>query len=313
MNILVTAIGSFSADCVINTLKKSGHVVIGCDIYPSEWHAVSKDCDCVYQVPLAIQKSEYIDNLITICKKHNVEMIFPLTDLEIDVLIINRKISENNDIMLCIQSSGCLEIARNKYKMYCLFKDDSVVNVPRTVRPCDLSDNFPLPAIAKPVNGRSSEGLKRINSSEELVELKKNDNYIIQKLLDGNVFTVDYVRDALTGYDFAIPREELLRTKNGAGTTVRIVNNDTLREISSYIGKKIGVNGCINMEFICCANTYYLIDINPRFSAGVAFSNFVGYDMVTAHLNCFINTGRLPVPINYREQLICKRYKEEQL
>ena len=51
MNLLVTAIGSFSADCVINSLRKVGHTVVGCDIYPPEWHAVSKDCNWVYQAP----------------------------------------------------------------------------------------------------------------------------------------------------------------------------------------------------------------------------------------------------------------------
>lgn len=60
MNILVTAIGSFSADCVINSLRNAGHTVVGCDIYPSEWHAVSKDCNWVYQAPFATKESEYI-------------------------------------------------------------------------------------------------------------------------------------------------------------------------------------------------------------------------------------------------------------
>lgn len=77
------------------------------------------------------------------------------------------------------------------------------------------------------------------------------------------------------GADFSIPREELLRTKNGAGTTVRIVPDSDLMQMASYIGKKLNVRGCINMEFIRSKDsTYYLIDINPRFSAGVAFSNF---------------------------------------
>ena len=56
MNLLVTAIGSFSADCVINSLRKVGHTVVGCDIYPPEWHAVSKDCNWVYQGPIRYER-----------------------------------------------------------------------------------------------------------------------------------------------------------------------------------------------------------------------------------------------------------------
>jgi len=38
------------------------------------------------------------------------------------------------------------------------------------------------------------------------------------------------------------------------------------------------------MEFIELNNEFYLIDVNPRFSARVAFSVIDGYDMVNNHL-----------------------------
>ena len=311
MNILVTAIGSFSADCVINRLKEKEHKVTGCDIYPSDWHAVAKDCDKVYQVPFATEEKKYVSTLIEICKKNHIESIFPLTDLEIDVLNRCREDFDNSNIALFIQSEQCLNIARDKYAMHTLFKNDKIVNVPYSVCSEELTMDFPLPSVAKPINGRSSEGLKKLTKTEELKDLIGIDNYIIQKNIDGPVFTVDYVRDSF-GNDFAIPREELLRTKNGAGTTIRITPNKTLADTTSYIGDKLGIKGCVNMEFILNEGIFYLIDINPRFSAGVAFSSFIGYDMVTSHLNSF--TGkRICSPINYKEQIICKRYKEELL
>ncbi|MBR5281515.1 MAG: ATP-grasp domain-containing protein [Alistipes sp.] len=311
MNILVTAIGSFSADCVINSLKNEGHKVVGCDIYPSNWHAVSKDCDNVYQAPFATKEDEYISFLLTVSKKENIECIFPLTDLEIDILNQNRQKFIDANIALFIQSENCLNIARDKFEMYKLFKDDKNVNVPFSVHSEELTLDFPLPAIAKPVNGRSSEGLQRITQTKELANIKTKNNYIVQQAIEGSVFTVDYVRDCFNN-DFAIPREELLRTKNGAGTTIRIVPDELLRETTSYIGKKLDIRGCVNMEFIYNAGKYFLIDINPRFSAGVAFSNYIGYNMVISHLNAFIGK-EICTSISYSEQIICKRYKEELL
>ena len=64
------------------------------------------------------------------------------------------------------------------------------------------------------------------------------------------------------------------------------------------------------MEFILHDADYYLIDINPRFSAGVAFSNFVGYDMVISHLNCFLGKEILS-KIEFKEQIITKHYQEK--
>jgi carbamoyl-phosphate synthase large subunit len=66
------------------------------------------------------------------------------------------------------------------------------------------------------------------------------------------------------------------------------------------------------MEFIYDGSDFYLIDINPRFSAGVAFSSMVGYDMVLAHLNCFVGKQILP-PVEYKEQIVAKRYVEVKL
>lgn len=311
MVILVTAIGSFSADCVINALKSGGHKIIGCDIYPSSWHAVSKYCDKVYQAPFATMEKEYINFLLKTSDEESVDCIIPLTDLEIDVLNRNRLAFNQSCVSVLMQSENCLKIARNKLAMYKLFKDSEIVNLPHSIASENLEISFPLPAIAKPVDGRSSEGLMRITNIEQLSNVSKLPNYIIQEMIPGSVFTVDYVRDK-QGNDFAVPREELLRTKNGAGTTVRIVNDDCLSSIVSHIGNQLGIVGCVNMEFIYNEGKFYLIDINPRFSAGVAFSNFIGFDMVTNHINAFLDKTITP-KVEFKEQIITKHYKEELL
>ncbi len=312
-NILVTAIGSFSADCVISTLKKKGHAVIGCDIYPSEWHAVSKDCDAVYQAPLATHETEYIHFLLETAQKHQIQYIFPLTDIEIDVLNKNRELFSQRNILICMSSQETLSIARDKYELYKHFLDDPIVHSIPTYLGKDIHiPNSILPAVAKPYNGRSSEGLMHLYTLEDLQKAQQRENYIIQKLIPGSIFTVDYVRQNDTGNDFAVPREELLRTKNGAGTTIRIINDPELNSLVSHIGKSISINGCINMEFIKNRDQYYLIDINPRFSAGVAFSKVAGDDMITNHLNCF--TGKaIESPVSIQEKIVTKRYKEEVL
>lgn len=308
MNILITAIGSFSADCVVQSLTRAGHRVIGCDIYPSEWHPVSKDCYKVYQVPFATEEDKYIEALLQICSAEHIDMLFPLTDLEIDVLNRHRVSFAMHNVHLCIQSEYCLSIARNKHEQAKFFKG-SIVNVPNTILVTDDISSMTFPAIAKPYDGRSSEGLHRLMSREDLSIIRNREKYIIQKQLSGSVYTVDYVRDTC-GNDFSVPREELLRTKNGAGTTVRITPSEKLRDMASFVGSRLYVVGCINMEFIDCDGKFYLIDINPRFSAGVAFSNCIGYDMVKNHLNAFLNLC-IDSPVAFREQIIAKRYKEE--
>lgn len=311
MNILVTAIGSMSAECVISTLKRKGHTVFGCDIYPSEWHSISNACKKVYLAPPAIDESNYINFLNRIIQENNISFIFPLTDIEIDIIRQNKERNLDKNVTFCISNNNALSIARNKYNLYLAFKDDNRITSLHTLLSSDPDAiNLSLPCIAKPCNGRSSEGIKRIFSQEELLQACKLENYIIQEYIKGPVYTIDYVRSSKTQNDFCILREELLRTSNGAGTVVRITNNKKLKELASIIGQKLNINGCVNMEFIENNNKFYLIDINPRFSAGIGFSCLTGYDMVTSHLNCYLQQDILP-GIVYNEQIMRKRFVDE--
>lgn len=309
MNILITAIGSMSADCAIQKLKAQGHYVVGCDIYPGEWHHETKLCDKFYQAPFATKENEYCNFLLDVCFKHNIDNIIPLTDLEIDVLNRNRKLFDAKKITLCMQNEDVLSIARDKFALSIFFKDDTKVPSIKTCMLKDMPDSMTFPCVAKPFNGRSSEGLFVNATREQLDAIENKEVYIVQEKKSGNVFTVDYCRSAEFKKDVAIPRQELLRTKNGAGTTIEITPDDSLIKLVSYIGNKLNINGCVNMEFIYSDGQYFLIDINPRFSAGVAFSVHCGYDMINNHLNCFCGKN-ISDSVKLEKKIIIKKFIE---
>lgn len=298
-----------SAECAIKTLKQQGHYVVGCDIYPKEWHVESFMCDSFYKAPSATDIKEYIDFLLRVCKEENLNYIIPLTDLEIDVISNHRQIFEYVDICLCMQTADVLRIARDKFRLYETFKNDGKVPSIKTCRLSSLDPTIKFPCIAKPYNGRSSEGQVRNASKEQLMVIAHKESYIVQEQIVGDVFTVDYCRSADFGTDAAIPRQELLRTSNGAGLTVKICNDPSLLNLVSYIGNRMNINGCVNMEFIFSQGKYYLIDVNPRFSAGIAFSHRIGYDMVTNHLNCFMSRP-IDKKIILAEKILIKKYTE---
>lgn len=310
MNILVTAIGSFSATCVIEKLKQSGHHVLGCDIYPKEYHYESFLCEKFYQVPKAVEELSFLNSILDICKKEEIEIIIPLTDVEIDTLNKNREIFKINNINLAIQSSYTLEFARNKFNLFKFIEKNPIIPVVRSLSGPLENLPFPYPFIAKPKNGRSSEGLIIIESDFQFELVKHRKDYLFQEFIEGEIITVDYIRNKNSEQDFLIPRKELLRTKNGAGITVRIIQNEKLESLVRYIGKQLDINGCVCFEFIENGDSYYLIDVNPRFSAGIAFSCIAGYDFINSHLNCFLDKNILS-PIEYYEQTLVKIYNEE--
>ena len=112
--ILVTAIGSFSAVTVIESLKKEGHRVIGCDIYPAEWVANSKIVDEFYKAPYATDRPAYMEFISEVCKKEDVAYVMPLTDVEIDLFRSWETAAEDTGAVICMSERKMLDIIRNK-------------------------------------------------------------------------------------------------------------------------------------------------------------------------------------------------------
>ena len=309
--ILVTAIGSLSSDAIVSSLNKHDEFeVYGSDIFPSHWHVQSLNLKKVFHVPRASDPEKYIERMLEICMDYSIKCILPLTDIEVDVYNLYREDFEKKDITICISGDQSIKIARDKYLLSSYFDDNEFFQpILSHESGNDLIKDPVYPYVAKPKNGRSSEGLFIIYDEVMLKYIISKDNYIIQPFIEGNIYTVDYIRDPASGNDYSFSREELLRTTNGAGLTVRLLNDATLNQAASYIGNTLNIKGCVNIEFIKADEGYYLTDINPRFSAGIGFTIVGGYDIVKNHLNCFRNI-EIEKPGKYPEMIITKSYSE---
>lgn len=318
MKILVTAIGSFSAEVVIKNLNNKGHKVVGCDIHPKEWIANAYIVKKFYQAPYATEKGEYLKFIKNIAKKELVDVILPLTDVEIDVLNDNREQIESADTKIGISGENSIRLCRDK-KALAFFL--SKKNICTTIETRDLKDlefeDLQFPMVCKPINGRSSQGLKYINSFKEMrsfisaISDIKIEEYIVQPYIQGEIITVDVLRDRKTNRCITCARKELLRTPNGAGTSVYVFRDTALEKRCIEMAKVLDINGFFNFEFIYEKKNdlYYFIECNPRFSGGIKFSCIAGYDFIVNHLNCFVGND-IEQNIQYKNQFIARKYEE---
>lgn len=284
-NILVTAIGSFSVPAVISSLKRYfNDDIYGCDIYPSNWHYISNEFADVFRSPLVKDEEQYLEFILSSCLQYNIGLIIPSTDIEVDFFNRWRQEFIDNSIKVTIANEEFLNVARDKYILSEFSKRLSLNTIPTYTK--EDVNQILFPIVAKPRDGRSSEGLVVIDVVEKLQVDNFGDHYVFQEKINGDICTVDCVRDNFGNF-FSIPRVELLRTKNGAGTTVKIFNDDFLNSLCKKICESLNVVGSINIEFIINSNGYYLMDINPRLSAGVGFSILAGYDFVENHIKAF--------------------------
>lgn len=313
MNILVTAIGSFSAAAVIASLKSCGHTLVGCDINPQAWVYNARLVDHFSQAPGCGDAPTYISFINALCAEHNIDFILPLTDPEVDVLGQSRHLIDPG-AQLALSPGAVLKRCRDKLSWFEFLRHKAGLRLIPTVLFHDfIPGTLRLPLIVKPRNGRSSEGVYRLDTGADIAWLKQKlpaEQFIIQPLLSGPVFVVDVVRTA-KGQAVAVARQELIRTANGAGLTVQISEDPVLIKIALKIADHLAIQGCINLEFIGTDDGFYLMDINPRFSAGVEFSHLAGYDMVINHLNSFIHQEIQPA-FNCKPGIFTRHYVAEE-
>ena len=121
---------------------------------------------------------------------------------------------------------------------------------------------------------------------------------------------MDVVRNQETQTTQCVARKELLRTLNGAGTTVYVFHDSVLEKQCRELAAVLGVNGCVNFEFIeTDSGEHFFMECNPRFSGGVEFSCIAGYDCVRNHLRCF--TGEeIEGKEDLKNQYIARKYEE---
>ena len=229
--ILVTAIGSVAGEYVITTLQELGHRVIGCDIYDPRMLAYADLPDKFFQVKRVSDEKGYIEQVESICMSEGVDYIFPLTDVEVDAYDRNRDRFERGGITICISSHETISVLRNKYTLARTVSDSCPFT--RAIPTCLLSTFLKEPQewegnangfIAKPADGRSSQGLERFMDREEVeffAQKRGTGNYIIQPMLPGERVVVDVVRDSKRDMVVAVAREELLYTTNGWNNWVR--------------------------------------------------------------------------------------------
>lgn len=308
---LVTAIGSFSAEAVISGLHRSGLKVVGCDINPRAWLANAIDVDVFRKIPAAKDGESFVAALFDACRVEGATCILPLTDYEVDVLSVCRSSFEERGIRLMLSPKRAVEVCRNKLMFSSYFERgvDGVEVIP--AKPVGDSCPFAFPVVCKPVDGRSSEGVVVLNSRAEWMAFAPREGYVVQPFVKGRIVTVDVVRHPSSGRVVSVPRIELLRTPNGAGTSVFVFRDAVLERACAFIAKKLGVVGCVNFEFICDAGgIYHLLECNPRFSGGLSFTCGIGYDVIGNHLACFSGSEDIEPLQDYQPRFFARRYEQ---
>lgn len=309
MKVVVTAIGSMAADVVIRSLRANRNVsaIVGTDTNPSKRVPLSALVDEFRRMPLA-PGVDFIEHLHKIVDDLKVDVIIPLTDPEVDAIVdmISSGIWPKR-CMACVSPPAVVRICRDKLALHDFLRYSSdLVTVPSWLLDGDWRTSLRGPLVAKPRRGRSSEGLIYASSPAEidaLVGTQVGHDYVVQPFVPGDVYTVDVIRSP-DGIIVSAARREIVRSSRGAGLVVESCTDRELLIGASQAAETLGVIGAVNFEFIRGADSYQLIDANPRPSAGIGFSELAGLDVARLHLASFTGGVFHAEPVGSPGQMI---------
>ena len=312
MNILFCSAGKHSQliqDIKLSLGKNSRVITTSNSIMvPSLYFA-----DNYYIVP-DITDQNYLDIIIDICKKENIDAITTMLDVETVLLARNRRLFESLGIEVLAPYLATAKICLDKYLMY-KFLLKKNINTMRTF--CDFkhferaynNHEISFPVFIKPRFGRGSEGARIVNDHEELKTVCENDdNILIQEYIDGLDIDVDVYVDTISHNAVSMfAKKKLKKGLGGATQTVSFKDKELFTFVSNFV-KELKFNGPIDIDLFYKDGRYYLTEVNPRFGAAYLHAYRCGLDfaeLIKNNINGIENDVLLG---NYEEDIIMMFY-----
>ncbi|NRA73965.1 MAG: ATP-grasp domain-containing protein [Rickettsiales bacterium] len=279
LNILFTSVGR--RVCLIKSFKEAFKTlridgkIMAADA--SENSAASYIADAYLKIS-KVNDINYIEDLLSICKKNNIKIIIPLIDTELCVLARNRKRFEDIGISLLLSSYEDIKICSDKRLTYKFLLKNNF-DVPKILSKNDIVEKkFSFPLFIKPADGSSSINAFKVNNSEELKFFSGYvSNAILQEFIEGDEYTVDVLVDFSGKVCCVVPR---LRMETRAGEIskgITVKNLFLINEVKKLVEKMYKALGCITVQcFLTKDNKIKFIEINPRFGGGFPLSYAAG-------------------------------------
>lgn len=230
-------------------------------------------CDYTRKV-CGMREDRYIDELIEICKKDNIDLIIPTIDT--DLLILSKSVRKFKNTKVLISDFEKIKICRDK-NLTTDFFIDCGCKAPKTIN--DYIDfNGKFPCFIKPKDGSSSVNTYKVEKRNDLVLYAQQiKEYVIQEYIDGTEYTVDVFCDFDSKPIYIIPRKRL-QVRAGEVLKTEIDLDRKIIDECERIVKKFKPIGPITIQLIrekTTGNDYY-IEINPRFGGGAPLSMKAG-------------------------------------
>jgi len=312
MNILFCSVGRRGE--LIKNFRQSadtGSTLIAAD--NSQYAPALYLADKQYIVP-RIDDPTYIEVILDICKKENINAVTTFIDPEIELLAKNRDRFVEIGVEVLAPYEKTARLCFDKYLMFQHLQKEGIPTVMTwgTLEEFDVDMKkglVSLPVFVKPRTGSGSVGARRISNYEELILVMEADpSLIIQELMDCEDLDADVYIDTISHQAVSAFSKRKIETRiGGASKTVSFKDPD----LFAFIQKAVSVlefNGPVDMDFFYRDGQYYLSEVNPRFGGAYLHAYGAGVDFIKLIENNLNGVTNTPSFGDYEEGVVMMMY-----
>ncbi len=257
-NILVTCAGGAGSLDLVQSLKDSYGIFL-CDANP---YVAARYAGFPFQeIPFGshIQFEQRIRELI---QKWHIDWIVPGADEE---LLPLTSLVEQGVVKCVMPQKKFIENCLNKKTLMNILNEKKISNLV----PFHTMEKVNFPAIMKPIRGRGSRGVHRVESQDQLQGYlslygKKDLDVLVQPYVEGQEYTVSVIvnnRNRLLGI---VPKRVI--SKHGITRAAVSEKNDAIVKTCTHIVEALHPYGPFNVQLKMYEGTCFVFEINPRLS-----------------------------------------------
>lgn len=256
-----------------------------------------------YVITPGIYDSEYINFLLSYCKKNSICAVISLFDIDLPVLAKNKEIFKNNGIELIISDYKVTSICNDKWKTYGFLVSIGIKQPRSFIKLTDakkaIVDNVvSYPLFIKPRWGMGSIGIYKVETDEELDILYKKlhreifNTYlkyeslldvdsciIIQESIKGQEYGIEVLNDLDGNYVTTFAKKKIAM-RAGETDVAITVESEPFTAIGKKISQELKHVAILDVDcFVTEKEEIYVLEMNCRFGGQYPFTHLSGVNV----------------------------------
>ncbi len=340
INVLSSACGAFFMPGFFKCLKANGERdirIVGIDMSDDKT-AMELLVDKYYQVP-AYTSPDYVDTVIDICQRENIDIFFPHISMELPYIAAHIEEFNKNGVKVAMSDLETLNIANSKFKLYEFMKARGLkvpgyffVDSSETLRRHINELGYPAkPVVVKMTENSGSRGVRIVRadlSKSELFMYQKPSSMFVtldemcsiidecspvpemmaMKYLPGVEYTVDLLADK--GKTLYIAGRRNTTSNLSIAQTSVVEKKEVAYDICKKITEALDLDGNIGFDFMLDDNdTPWLTDLNPRITATIILYAGAGLNLPYLRVKQLLDETLPEIDIKYGTKLI-RKYRD---